>query len=326
MTSLPDIADDAEDRRPSLRLAWNVLRAGVRNFVQDRVPTLAAALAFYTSLSLAPFLLVVLWALSFVGEGGEEYLVTQAEVLLGEPGRETVASVLAGAEEGVRFRGVAGTLSLSLLALSATAVFAQLQQALNLVWEVEARPGAGVWGWVRKRLLSLGMVGTIAFLLLVSLAASTLVGAIQDQLEVVLPSRAVSLGGTVLVFTLLFSVVFAFLPDVVIAWRDVLIGAAVSAVLFALGKYAIGVYLARKGFGDTYGAAGSIVAVLAWVYFSSVLVLFGAELTQEWARQRGRRLVPDRHAVRAPRRAAEARRKEQSKKRGSAWRKRATSR
>lgn len=301
MTTLPH-TDSSAARWPSLRLAWRVLRGGALDAVQDRVPTLAAALAFYTSLSLAPFLLVVLWALSFVGANGEEYLVTQAEMLLGRDGRATVASILAGADEGVRFRGVAGTLSLSLLALSATAVFAQLQEALNMVWEVEARPGAGVWGWIRKRLLSLGMVGTIAFLLLVSLAASTLVGAVQQQLELVLPSRVLTFGGTILVFTFLFSLVYAFLPDVVIAWRDVVIGAFVSALLFALGKYAISVYLARKGFGDTYGAAGSIVAVLAWVYFSSVLVLFGAELTQQWARQRGRRLVPDRHAVRAPRR------------------------
>lgn len=284
-----------------LRGAWQVVRGAVRNTLADHVPMQAAALAFYTSLSLGPLLLVLLWALSFLGPGSERVLVREAESLVGPDARALVESVLESAEDGVRFQGIAGALSLTMLLLGATAVFGQLQATLNRVWEVQVHPGAGPWRWLRKRILSLGMVGAIAFLLLVSLAASTAVGMVEERLGGAVASRMLSFGSTLVVFTLLFASMYKLLPDVHIAWRDVWWGAAVTALLFALGKVAIGLYIARKGFGTTYGAAGSIVAVLTWVYYSSSLVLLGAELTQEWVRRAGRRLEPDQYAERVDR-------------------------
>ena len=278
-----------------------VFKRAAKDFVQDRVLTYAAALAFYSALSLPPILVVLLWVLGAMGNGAEQHLRMEASRLIGPAGRDLVDSVLRNSGERVRLDGVAGVLSSLALAFSATGVFAQLQTALNRVWEVRARPGSGVGAWVRKRLLSFGLLGVVAFLMLVSLAASTLVSMAGLSGSGSLPAGAVNWVADIALFTVLFAAVFRLLPDVRIQWRDVWAGAAVTAVLFAAGKWAIGAYLAHRGLGSAYGAAGSAIVALAWVYFSAAIVFFGAELTQAWVRVSGRRLEPDRHAVRLER-------------------------
>lgn len=275
--------------RSLIRLLWTA----VRNAVADDVMTLAAALAFYTSLSLAPLVVLLLWALSFLSPSAADELIRQVDMLIGPDGAKVVATIIENDRGGVNLGGVSGSIGLVTLLFAASAVFGQLQMSLNLIWGMQVKRGHRVWGWVRKRLLSLAMFGAVAFLSLVSLAASTGVAFLSAQIGRDDPLPWVSLALSFLVFVLLFAVVFQLLPDARIAWRDVWVGAVATALLFNVGKHAIGLYLAHRGLGSSYGAAGSVVALLAWVYFSSIIVLFGAEITQAWARSRGRHIRPE---------------------------------
>ncbi len=176
--------------------------------------------------------------------------------------------------------------------LGATGVFGQLQDALNTIWEASREKAGGVWGLIRTRLLSLAAVFGTAFLLLVSLAVSAVIGGIIDtagQVDALEPFLIVmDLITSAGVITVLFALMFKFLPDVEIAWRDVWFGAAITAVLFVLGKFGIGLYLSMSDVGSAYGAAGSLIIILAWIYYSALILFFGAELTQAWATEQGR--------------------------------------
>lgn len=264
--------------------------------------TYAGAVAFYTALSFAPLLVVLLVAMSlFMGPGAEKQLSTQLSQMMGEQAASITSQILKEAERPT-LRNWAGAISLATLLFSATSVFAQLQQALNVMWNVKPDYKNGLWGFVRKRLLSLGMIITLGFLLVVSLAVSAglqslLSGTVGDDSTVgetfwLLVNLAVSLA----VFTLLFSMMFRYLPDVRIAWRDVWIGAALTAVLFTLGKWGIGTYLGVAGVGSAYGAAGSLLVLLVWVYYSCIILFLGAEFTQVWAKRQGHPIQPDTHA------------------------------
>ena len=191
------------------------------------------------------------------------------------------------------------------LLLGATAVFAELQAAMNRIWDVTLEPGRGVWAWVRKRLLSLGMIVVIGFLLLVSLLASAFLNAISSRAHGSLPGAdwlwiVLDTGIAFGVYVLLFAALYKVLPDVRIEWRDVWFGAFITAVLFAVGKLLLGIYIGRAGTGSAYGAAGSLVVLLVWTYYSTALVFLGAELTQAWALAHDRDILPDRHARRGP--------------------------
>lgn len=187
------------------------------------------------------------------------------------------------------------------LIIGATGVFAQLQYSLNRIWDVQAKPGAGIWEWIRKRFLSLGMVVGIAFVLLVSLVISAVLSAVLghfsgDAGQTVL-WRTVELAVSVIVSFLLFAIMFKVLPDVKIRWRDVMLGTLITAVLFAIGKYLIGLYIGKSGTESAFGAAGSLMVMLLWVYYSALILFLGAELTQTLARSRGRQIEPSEHAV-----------------------------
>ena len=188
--------------------------------------------------------------------------------------------------------GAAVLIGVGALLLGATGVFGQLQDALNTIWEANPEKAGGVWGLIRTRLLSLAAVFGTAFLLLVSLAVSAVIGGIIDtagQVATLEPFLIVmDLATSAGVITVLFALMFKFLPDVEIAWRDVWFGALVTAVLFVFGKFGIGLYLSMSDVGSAYGAAGSLIIILAWVYFSALILFFGAELTQAWATAQGR--------------------------------------
>jgi membrane protein len=191
---------------------------------------------------------------------------------------------------------LAAMIGIVTLVIGATAVFGELQAALNLVWEVKPKPINGVWAnlwsWLRQRFFSLAIVLAIAFLLLVSLAVSAaLAGVVHylqgTELTRTLLSRGLEVAVSVLVITFLFALLFRYVPDAEIRWRDVWLGGLVSAVLFTVGKVGIGYYIGRASIGSAYGAAGSLMALLVWVYYSSLIVFFGAEFTHAWAtRQR----------------------------------------
>lgn len=284
-----------------------LLTAAGKDFIRDRAMTYSAAIAYFTALSFAPLVLLLVTAGTFLGEGTGNDLIRFFERQVGEQAAVVTESVIehgaSGDSRQATWRVVVG---IGLLLFTASAVFAQLQAALNHMWEVEPSPGQGVWGWVRKRLLSIGMVFAILFILLVALVLSAVVERLVPGGTAV--ARIGSLLLSLLLFTGLFAAIYKVLPDVEIAWADVWLGAAVTAVIFSLGKLGISLFLDRSSATDNYGAAaGSLIALLIWVYFSALIFFFGAEVAQQHARRRGAGITPSKHARRlSPRPRAEA--------------------
>ena len=265
-----------------------VLKELFGGFFANDPLTQAAALAYYTALSFSPLLILLLWAVSLLGDQRQTQLIEQLQGLVGESGAQAIHDVISSAESQPSAGSIAGLISLGFLLFSASGVFGQLQYALNRVWGLEAKPGGGAMRWVRKRLVSFSTVLVIAFMLLVSLVAtsvmSALFGALGSTLDMALQ---------LLVVTVLFALMFKFLPDARIGWRDVWVGAVVTTVLFLVGKQLIALYLTKGSVGSGYGAAGSLIALLVWVYYSGLILLLGAQVTQVWARRAGSEIVPD---------------------------------
>lgn len=263
--------------------------------------TLAAAVAFYTALSLAPILVVLLWVASVLGPETQQSLVDRITETVGTKAGEVVQTVVTNAAEQPNTASIAGYISIAVALFSATGAFAQLQHALNRIWNVERKPGQGVKGAIGKRLVSLLMLIVLGVILFASVAASAVLTAIIGQAEDILPGagwiwQVLNWVISVIVFVVLFAAIFKILPDVKMDWRDVWLGATVTALLFAIGKFLLGFYLARAGTASAYGAAGSLLAFLLWVYYSTIILFLGAELTQVWARRNGRRFEPDANA------------------------------
>jgi membrane protein len=200
----------------------------------------------------------------------------------------------------------AGIVATTIGVVGASGVFGQLQEALNTIWGVKPRPGGGIWAFVRARFLSFAMVGGVCFLLLVSLTVETILRGLNDYLKAVLPgghvlAMALFLLFDIFVIVLLFAFIFRYLPDAKIAWRDVWIGSALTAVLFVLGKFILSVYLGSGAAGSAYGAASSLITLLLWIYYSAQILLFGAEFTQVYANTYGSLVEPKKHAVKIQR-------------------------
>lgn len=286
--------------RPSL-LRWSALEEILREYWAHRPMELAAALSYYTLLSLAPLVLMAVSVAGLVFErtAVEEKLVTEMGELVGAAGAEVTRTVLRGAHDAEQER-LSLVLGLAVLLVGATTVFVQLQSALNRIWRVEANGAQSMvwgflWGFLKERLLSIAMVLAIGFLLLVSLLVSAGITALADTSRLVLGEGlllviAFNLLSSVVVTTLLFALIFKILPDADVAWDDVWFGAITTAVLFTLGKGIIGLYLGRTGIGSAYGAAGSLVVMTVWVYYASLILFLGAELT--YFRSRSRRAPP----------------------------------
>lgn len=282
-----------------------LVKGAAKDFGQDDAMAHAAAVAFYTALSFAPLVLLVITIGGFLGEETQNDLVRFFQRQMGTRASEiTEVVVEQSAAEQQAGRGTwRWVVSVGMLMFSASLVFAQLQTSLNRIWDVRAKPGKGVMQFVRKRLLGVGMIFAILFIMLVALIVSSII-------QRVLPTGAGPVGQTVelvvslLVFAVLFAAIYKFLPDVHIEWRDVWVGAAVTAVLFAAGKLAISLYLQHGRVGESYGnAAASLIALLVWVYYSAVILFFGAEVTQQYARMRGATIEPNRFAERLGHRA-----------------------
>ena len=295
-----------------------VVYEAVTDFLDDDCLTLSGALAYYTIFSLPPLLVILVTIAGYFvdpaalvqGAGPDEAkasstVATQIEKIVGPGAADTVQDMIEASQS--KDRGVLGTIfSVVLLLFGATGVFGQLQAALNRAWEVQPDPqSGGIMNFVTKRLLSLGMVVSLAFVLLVSLALSTVLTAVGDMVLGFLPSMAsefvtILIDNVVglLVFGALFAAMFKVLPDAHIGWKDVWIGGTLTAVLFLIGKAVIGWYLANSDLNSTYGSAGGLIAVIAWVYYTSLIVLFGAELTQKYAEIYGSGIRPEEGAVR----------------------------
>lgn len=286
----PQRGEPPAPARPLGATWWRLGQQVVRSSLEDGVPSMGAALAYYTVFSMAPLLLIVISVagLVFGPEAARGEIQAQLQGLMGESGAGLVQGLLASAKDPAR--GVTATaLGLVLLFVGATTVFAELQGALDRIWRVDPRDQRGGWFWlVRARLLSFGMILAVGFLLVVSLLASAILGAISRRWEPVFGAwQAVvaagnAVGGFLLV-ALMFGLIYKVMPRVRVAWGDVWLGALLAALLFTLGKVLIGAYIGRSGLASAYGAAGSLVVVLLWVYFSAQIVLIGAEFTHAYA-------------------------------------------
>ena len=286
--------------------SFSLIKQTFSEWLEDKAPQLGAALAYYTVFSLAPLVLVLLAIVGLIfrnDPGGAWSKITeQMSYFLDKSAVEVVQNIAQKAAQPNK--SVLATVIGVLLALfGASGVFGQLQDALNTVWGVKAKPGAGIWGFLRSRFLSFAMVGGVCFLLLVSLTLESFLKGFSHYVQSVLPGGIVIALAVYWVFDLavvilLFAVIFKFLPDAEIRWRDVWIGAAITAIFFAIGKWALGLYLGSGSAASAYGAASSLITLLLWVYYSSQILLFGAEFTQVYANRAGRDIQPSEHATR----------------------------
>jgi membrane protein len=263
-----------------------------QEFGQDKAPRLGAALAYYTVFSIGPLLLI---AISIAGlvwgeEAAQGQISTQLKNVLGANVASSVETMVAGAakeKSGI----IATIIGVATLMFGASGVFGQLKDALDTIWNVEPKKSEGIMGFIKDRFLSMAMVLGVGFLLLVSLILDAVIAGMGDYLGRIVGGESVlhviQLVLSYVFVTVLLAAIFKFLPDIRITWRDVWLGAVFTSVLFVAGKYALGLYLGRAAVGSSYGAAGSLVVLLIWVYYSAQIVFFGAEFTQVYTRQRG---------------------------------------
>ncbi|MBV9489043.1 MAG: YihY/virulence factor BrkB family protein [Verrucomicrobia bacterium] len=292
--------------------SWELLKKTAGEWSNDQCSQLGAALAYYTIFSLAPLVLVLLAVFGLIfgsSDQARDRITEQLRYFIDPSGVKVIQDIAANA---ARPKGgiLATTVGIIVALFGASGVFGQLQSALNTIWGVKPKPGRGIWAFVRGRFLSFAMVGGVCFLLLVSLTIESLLRGFSGYLKGVLPGGDVAalvvfFGFDLAVLVLLFAMILRFLPDAKIAWRDVWIGAALTAVLFIIGKFALGLYLGSGAAGSAYGAASSLITLLLWVFYAAQIVLFGAEFTQVYANAYGSRVQPEEHAIRVERKEVE---------------------
>jgi membrane protein len=291
------------DLRARARIAYQLLKDTVADWSDDEAPRLAAGLAYYTLLSLAPLVVLSISIVGFVfgEEAARGQIAGELSKVVGPEAGKGIEAIVAHAnapEAGT----VSTILGVIVLFVGASGVFGELQHALDTIWDVKPRPGRGLKGVLRDRFLSFTMVLGVAFLLLVSLIVSAVLSAVGAFFSDLLPGGAamwqalntlISLG----VITLLFMLIFKVIPDVQVGFRDVWLGALVTGVLFSIGKLGLSLYLGRESVTSPYGAAGSLIVLIIWVYYAAQILFLGAEFTQVYARHRGKTIPPSKNAV-----------------------------
>ena len=281
----------------------SVLKEAAFGWSAHRGQKLGASLAFYTTLALAPLTLITIAIAGyfFGEEAARGGIVDQIEGFVGRDGASVIESLILKASEA-HHGSIATVISIGLLLFGATSVFAELKDSLDIIWEVKPKSGIGLWTMIKTHFLSFGIVLGTGFLLLVSMLLTATLTAFANWLARWLPvsvSLAYLFDVTVsfVIITLLFALIFKLLPDVTVGWKEVWSGAVLTAVLFMIGKFLIGVYIAKAGIGSIYGAAGSLVVVLIWTYYSSQILFFGAEVVRAYANRYDRHVVPTDQAV-----------------------------
>lgn len=288
----------------SPKLLWASLKESFSGFSDHKVTKLSASLAYYTTFSLGPLMIVIIFiAGKFLGEeavqGG---IYNQMKSFIGSNAAEQIQTIIKNAAISNK-SGIAAIIGVVTLLIGATTVFGEIQDSINSIWGVKAKPKAGIMKLVMTRLLSFGMIASLGFLLLVSLAVTAMVEAIGNRLKEIFPDVAVvllyvvNLVITLGVITALFAIIFKVLPDIRIKWKAIWPGAIATAILFMIGKFLISLYIAKSNIGSTYGTAGSLVILIVWVYYSAMILYFGAEFTKAYALQKGVHIVPTEYAV-----------------------------
>lgn len=282
--------------RPPRRIErlGRVLYIAANDWLRHGALDQAAAISFYALFSLAPSLILLIAVVGVVygRKAVRDKIVVRAETIIGPEGADLVQTVLENAAQPAQ--GIAATITgLLIMLIGASGAFGQLQEALDRVWEVQPKPGTGFIRFIRARAASFMMVLIIAFLLIAALVASAVISSLTAHVGEYIPARAILMRASEFfllwaMVTILFALIFHFLPDVHLGWREIVIGAMITGTLFTLGTFAIGIYLGRTGPGNVYGAAGSLAAVLFWIYYSALIFLYGAEVTHVHARVIGR--------------------------------------
>jgi membrane protein len=286
---------------------WQFLKDVFTQWFGDEPFLLASSLSYYTLFSLAPLLIIAIAVAGFVfgREAAQNQIVETVGGMIGPESAEAIQGMIQNASAKPKTGIISTVVGAVTLLIGAGGVVGQLQTSLNKIWEVEPKSGQGIWVFIRQRFISFAMVLAVGFLLLVSLVVTALLtgfsqflGSLMGGAEFIghVLDIVVSFG----FITLLFAMIYKFVPDVQIQWSDVWIGAALTAILFTIGKYLIGLYLGSTGASSAYGAAGSLVTVLLWVYYSSLIFLLGAEFTQGYARTYGSGVAPAPYAESAP--------------------------
>lgn len=279
-----------------IRQLWDLIKDAVSSWINDYAPSMGAALAYYTMFSIAPLLLIVISIAGFIfgAEAARGEIVEQLRNLLGDEGASAIQDLIESVNQPGK--SLAATIfGIALLLIGATTVFAELQDDLDRIWRApEREKGGGIFALLRARLLSFGMILGIAFLLLVSLVASAALAALEKWWSPLFTgwevfAHVVNLIVSFGLVTLIFAMIYKIMPRVQIRWHDVWIGAAVTSLLFATGKFLIGLYIGKSGITSGFGAAGSLVAVLVWVYYSAQIFLLGAEFTWIYSNKFGSR-------------------------------------
>jgi membrane protein len=302
-----------------LKSVWLLLKDSAIAWDNDNIGQQGAALAFFTVLSLSPLLIivVVLSSFGFGREAASGHLVSQIRGLIGIEGARFVQSLITNAYKSDS-NLPAAIFSIVMLLVGASAVFISLRDSLNTIWRIQQKPIGIIRAFLRGRYLSFAMMLGIGFLLLVSLILSAALAAMSDYLSKILPilSGLVSLLDFIISFvgiTAIFAFMFKFLPAATLRWKDVVVGAAVTSLLFSIGKLAIGLYLGNGAIGSTFGAATSLVIIMLWAYYSSQIVLFGAEFTRLYAMRFGTKILPSADAVQIVMHKVETRRVQESR-------------
>ncbi|MBE9048130.1 YihY/virulence factor BrkB family protein [Pleurocapsales cyanobacterium LEGE 10410] len=286
----------------NLRKVGRLLKETGQEWQNDKASRIAAALAYYTVFSISPLLVIAIAiAGAFYGQQtAQEEITSQLTQLVGEDVVKPILVTLNNISQP-EIRGTASWISIAVLIIGASGIFAQLQDALNTVWNVKPQPGQGVMPFIRRRVSSFFMVLAIGFLLILSLILSSIISTLSQYEVDFLPGSTILWENIDFVFSLslmtfLFCLMFKYVPDAKIAWKDVIVGSVITALLFIFGKFLLGLYISRGSLGSAYGAAGSLIVFLAWVYYSAQIVLLGAEFTHVYTRMYGSKIRPRRHS------------------------------
>jgi membrane protein len=288
----------------TLKEMLQVLKQAGGNFMKDKVPKLSASLAYYTIFSLGPMLIVIIYLTNLIWkkEAIEGRIFGQIRELVGDNAALQIQEIIKNASIS-ESNTLAAIIGFVTLIIAATTLFAEIQDSINTIWNLKAKTEKGWLIMLKNRLLSFSLVVSLGFLLLVSLVINSLVEGLMDRLQVVFPQitvvllYVVNLVLTLLITSSLFAIIFKVLPDAIIRWKDVAVGAIFTAILFMVGKFGITFYIGSSDIGSAYGTAGSLVILLLWVYYSSIILYFGAEFTKAYSVKFGSEILPDKYAV-----------------------------
>jgi membrane protein len=287
----------------SVKNIWKSLKDSFKGFSEDKIPKLSASLAYYTVFSLGPLLIMIIFLCGFFlgREAVQGTIYSQIQGFVGADAAAQIQEIIKNAAISDK-GGAAAIIGIITLLIGATTVFGEIQDSINGIWGLKPKKSVGIMGIVKTRILSFGMIATIGFLLLISLAATTVIEVVSDQLQArfsdvtVVVFYIVNLLLTLTVTTILFAFIFKVLPDAKVKWKNIWPGAFATTILFMIGKFLISFYIGKSDVGSTYGAAGSLVVLLIWVYYSAIILYFGAEFTKFYMLNNGVEIQPKKYA------------------------------